>query len=104
MTDDTSGIGGKKALSPLDPSQQKSSTQGSLTGQTGQIGQEEFLNLLVHQLQNQDPLNPMKSEEFAVQLAQFSSLEQLIQINKNLEQGGVDGTRSCPSESGAECC
>lgn len=51
-------------------------------------GQEEFLTLLVHQLQNQDPLDPMKSEEFAVQLAQFSQLEQLIQINDKL--GGDD--------------
>lgn len=55
-----------------------------------EIGQQEFLTLLVNQLQNQDPLNPMDSQQFAVQLAQFSSLEQLISINKKLD-GGVDG-------------
>jgi flagellar basal-body rod modification protein FlgD len=57
------------------------------------IGQQEFLTLLVNQLQNQDPLNPMNSEEFAVQLAQFSQLEQLISINGKLD-GGVGGGSS----------
>jgi flagellar basal-body rod modification protein FlgD len=49
------------------------------------ISGTEFLTLLVHQLENQDPLNPMDNQEFAVQLAQFSSLEQLISINKALQ-------------------
>ena len=49
------------------------------------INREDFLTLLVTQLQNQDPLNPMESAEFSSQLAQFSSLEQLIQINDGIE-------------------
>lgn len=49
-----------------------------------EVGQQEFLQLLVHQLQNQDPLNPLSSEEFAVQLAQFSQLEQLVEINEKI--------------------
>jgi len=57
-------------------------------------GKEDFLNLLVHQLQNQDPLDPMKSEEFAVQLATFSQLEQLIQINEKMGGTGAAGTGS----------
>ena len=48
------------------------------------LGQEEFLLLLVTQLQNQDPLNPMDSTEFTAQLAQFSSLEQMMAMNKTL--------------------
>lgn len=55
------------------------------------ISQDQFLNLLVNQLQNQDPLNPMDNQEFAVQLAQFSQLEQLVQINKNLGANATEG-------------
>jgi flagellar basal-body rod modification protein FlgD len=45
--------------------------------------EDTFLKLLVTQLQNQDPLNPADSTQFVSQLAQFSSLEQLIQISQN---------------------
>jgi len=45
----------------------------------------QFLNLLVAQLQNQDPLDPMDASEFTNQLVQFSSVEQQIQANANLE-------------------
>jgi flagellar basal-body rod modification protein FlgD len=53
------------------------------------MGKDEFLQLLVAQLKNQDPMNPMNAEEFAAQLAQFSSLEQLMNINESIgEQVG----------------
>jgi flagellar basal-body rod modification protein FlgD len=48
------------------------------------LGKDDFLNLLVTQLKHQDPLNPMESQEFSTQLAQFSSLEQLFGMNKTL--------------------
>lgn len=50
----------------------------------GKLGKDEFLRLLVAQLRNQDPANPSRPEEFAAQLAQFSSLEQLVQVNETL--------------------
>ena len=50
------------------------------------MGKDDFLNLLVTQLKNQDPLNPMDSAGFTAQLAQFSSLEQLTNVNSNLEK------------------
>ena len=44
-----------------------------------------FLRLLIAQLQNQDPLNPMEGTEYTAQLAQFSSVEQSIQTNQKLD-------------------
>ena len=58
---------------------------GAITGGGNDImGQDDFLLLLVTQLSNQDPLNPMDGQEFAAQLAQFSSLEQLINLNEGV--------------------
>lgn len=48
------------------------------------MGKDDFLTLLVAQLQHQDPLNPAESTEFTAQLAQFSSLEQLQNIGSTL--------------------
>ncbi len=57
------------------------------------VDQADFMKLLVAQLQNQDPLNPLDSANFSAQLAQFSSLEQLTQINQRLadQAAGADG-------------
>ena len=60
------------------------SSISGLSGATGEsagsvdTGQDTFLRLLTTQLQNQDPSNPMSNEDFVAQLAQFSSLEQLV--------------------------
>jgi flagellar basal-body rod modification protein FlgD len=51
----------------------------------GAMGKDEFVKLLVAQMSNQDPLNPMDGKELAVQLAQFSNVEQLININEKLD-------------------
>ena len=48
------------------------------------IGKDEFLKMLIAQLKNQDPLNPLDGTAFTAQLAQFSSLEQLQNINTQL--------------------
>ncbi|WP_205624962.1 flagellar hook assembly protein FlgD [Geminicoccus roseus] len=55
---------------------------------------DSFLSLLTTQLQNQDPLSPMDTETFTQQLVQFTSVEQSIKANSNLEQliGLVRGT------------
>jgi len=49
------------------------------------MGKEDFMMLLVAQLKNQDPLNPDDPTEFTAQLAQFSSLEQLYNLNDSME-------------------
>ncbi|WOI56207.1 flagellar hook capping FlgD N-terminal domain-containing protein [Palleronia sp. LCG004] len=55
---------------------------------------DTFLKMMTAQIRNQDPLNPMKSEEFAVQLATFSNVEQSVRTNELLEKmissGGSD--------------
>lgn len=54
---------------------------------SGTLGKQDFLNLLIMQMRNQDPMDPMKGTEFAAQLAQFSSLEQLTNLNDATVQG-----------------
>lgn len=60
-------------------------TAGLTAAATGAMGRNEFLKLLVTQLENQDPLEPLKDQEFVAQLATFSSLEQLIDMNKRMD-------------------
>jgi len=52
---------------------------------SNELGKDAFLRLLIAQLQNQDPLNPMDDREFIAQMAQFSALEQMTNMNKTLE-------------------
>src|SRR5580704_12346573 len=47
--------------------------------------EQMFLQLLVAQLQNQDPLNPTDSTQFVSQLAQFSELEQMMQVRSDTD-------------------
>lgn len=62
-----------------------SATQSDSTSLPNQLTSEStFLNLLVAQIQNQDPLNPTDSIQFVGQLVQFSQLEQLLSINQGV--------------------
>jgi len=61
-----------------------STTYSATNKSTKELSQEDFLSLLITQLQNQDPLNPMEGADFTAQLAQFTSLEELYEVNKNL--------------------
>ena len=49
------------------------------------LGKDDFLKLLIAQLSAQDPLDPMGAQDFSAQLAQFSGLEQMTNVNTNLE-------------------
>ena len=56
------------------------------TSSNKQLGQDDFLKLLVSQMQSQDPLNPQKDTDFIAQMAQFSSLEQTKTMSSELGQ------------------
>ncbi|OKP79023.1 flagellar hook capping protein [Paenibacillus sp. P3E] len=60
------------------------------------LGKDQFLKILITQLQNQDPMQPMEDKEFIAQMAQFSSVEQLMNISTqmtamNQSLGAVSG-------------
>ncbi len=66
------------------------SATAAAAGTSKVMGKDVFLQMLVAQLKNQDPLNPMNGSDFAAQLAQFSSLEQLTNISSQLDTIGAN--------------
>lgn len=84
-TGTTAGVAGTPAteppVGPLEPSQPR-----TLPTNPSGMGRDEFLKMLVAQLKNQDPLNPMDGKDMAAQLAQFSTVEQLIAMNKSMDE------------------
>jgi len=61
------------------------STTQSLVSSSQTLAKDDFLTLLVTQLRYQDPMNPMENTEFVAQLAQFSSLEEMQNIDSGIE-------------------
>jgi flagellar basal-body rod modification protein FlgD len=71
-------------IGTLEPTKPKETPQRTDPG--GPMGKDQFLQLLVAQMKNQDPMNPMDGQQMAAQLAQFSSVEQLISANDTLAE------------------
>lgn len=72
----------------VDSATSSTATQNAATSQgsgTPTLGYDAFLKLLVAQMQNQDPTQPMDSTEFVSQLASFSSVEQGVKMNAKLD-------------------
>jgi flagellar basal-body rod modification protein FlgD len=61
--------------------------QSDISGQTGtkDVNKDMFLQLMVAQLKNQNPLNPMEGTDFLQQLSQISGVEQMVEMRKELE-------------------
>src|ERR1700683_2477728 len=88
------------ALNSLLGSSPSSSTAAS-SGGTPAPSEEVFLQLLVSQIQNQDPLNPTDSTQFVSQLAQFSELEQVIAIRGDIETAMSEGAQQSSTSPAA---
>ncbi|MCS6953078.1 MAG: flagellar hook capping FlgD N-terminal domain-containing protein [Bryobacterales bacterium] len=56
-----------------------------VVGEPQMVTKDAFLRLLIAQIKNQNPLNPADGIEFLTQLAQFTELEQMLEIRKQLE-------------------
>ncbi|WP_349410501.1 flagellar hook assembly protein FlgD [Pseudalkalibacillus sp. SCS-8] len=70
-------------VNQIDPSLFLPDSQTRKTGGSN-LGKDDFLKILVAQLANQDPLKPMEDREFISQMANFSSLEQMVNMNQTL--------------------
>ena len=82
MTTTTDSTSASSVLTSL---QKTTSTTDSSTGTAGSaLGKDAFLQLLVTQMQNQNPLDPQDNSEFVSQLAQFSSLESMQSLNDSV--------------------
>lgn len=65
--------------------QQVASASNKVYSKSALADQDTFLKLLIAQLKNQDPLDPIKDQDFIAQLAQFTSVEKLTSIEKALQ-------------------
>ena len=92
-------------MNTINPVQPKDTTTGTSPGSSGIPDSQKlnnmFLQLLVAQLQNQDPLNPMDPTQFVGQLAQFSELSEVTQIAQTLQQIVPSSTTGSGSGSGS---
>lgn len=74
------------SIQPLSESDRVSLVNSAKTRKpTSNMDKDDFLKLLCTQLKNQDPMNPMEDMEFIAEMAQFSSLEQMLNINSSVE-------------------
>lgn len=77
-------VSGSDLTQALDDLSYNNTTKEIKQRGSSELGKDEFLQLLVCQMQNQDPLNPQSDQEFISQLAQFSSLEQMTNLNATM--------------------
>src|SRR5690625_6680294 len=72
-------------MTKIDPSYYLSN-QSQSRAPSPDLGKDEFIKILMTQLQNQDPLEPMDDKEFISQMATFSSLEQTMNMARSIDE------------------
>ena len=73
-------------MTKIDPSLLYSNVQAKRETGGDILGKDDFLKILMTQLQNQDPMNPMQDKDFIAQMATFSSLEQMTNLTQTMEK------------------
>ncbi|UUZ85930.1 hypothetical protein LJK88_22240 [Paenibacillus sp. P26] len=77
---------GTKNVWPYYSSNNVSKAGTTTSGAQGSLGKDDFLKILITQLKNQDPMQPLEDKEFIAQMAQFTSVEQLTNMSGELKQ------------------
>ena len=85
MVDALSGLSSSSASSAASAGSAQNASLSSALGTNSTLGEQDFLKLLVAQLQNQDPLAPQDNTQFVSQLAQFSTLQAAMGTNTRLD-------------------
>lgn len=79
---DLIALGSRQSLTPAEEAAASSDSETEAPKKA--LGQDDFLKMLLAQLENQDPLDPQDATEFTAQLATFSMLEQLVGIQEGI--------------------
>ncbi len=91
-----------QALAAAQPRDAQSAPPAATSSTDTLVNEQTFLKLLVAQLQNQDPLQPQDGTQFVAQLAQFSSLEQEVQMRTDLDSINTALTTAPAQSSGTQ--
>ncbi|WP_079529850.1 flagellar hook assembly protein FlgD [Halobacillus hunanensis] len=73
-------------MTKIDPSLYLNNQQSTTGPGSNTLGKDAFLKILMAQIQNQSPLDPMKDKEFIAQMTQFSSLEQMTNLSQSMQE------------------